>query len=280
MIKYKVIENFINEDRCVELVNDAEAILTNNSEREILNNNRQSVFSTGIIFNELLTKSKNWKDLNERLYSREFYQESLNELNLNENEFEVTNFFFKNKLNNIEKKYKNLINKKFSYLKIGTISKLLIIRIYKELLFKVKFFFKKKINLELIYDFSISRKGYKREIHRDSDSRIIVFLLYLNSFKKNDKGGNLNLHKLKNETVDYLPAQPKLEECDLVKSFTPKAGRLVLFLNSSDAFHSVSEMLGDEKRYFLYGSYTALNKENPFLRKSANKLKTDFFLLH
>ena len=280
MLKYKVIENFINEDKCLELVKDAEAILTKNSEREILNNNRQSVFSTGIIFNELLTKSKNWKDLNERLYSREFYQESLNELNLNENEFEVTNFFFKNKLNNIEKKYKNLINKKFSYLKIGTISKLLIIRIYKELLFKVKFFFKKKINLELIYDFSISRKGYKREIHRDSDSRIIVFLLYLNSFKKNDKGGNLNLHKLKNETVDYLPAQPKLEECDLVKSFTPKAGRLVLFLNSSDAFHSVSEMLGDEKRYFLYGSYTALNKENPFLRKSANKLKTDFFLLH
>ena len=280
MLKYKVIENFINEDKCSDLVNDAEAILTKNSEREILNNNRQSVFSTGIIFNELLTKSKNWKDLNEKLYSREFYLESLKELNLDKNKFEVTNFFFKKVLNNVEKKYKDLINKKFSYLKTGTLSKLLLIRIYKELLFKFKYFFKKKINLELIYDFSISRKGYKREIHRDSDSRIIVFLLYLNSFKKNDEGGNLNLHELKNKMADYLPAQPKLEECDLVKSFTPKAGRLVIFLNSSDAFHSVSEMLGDEKRYFLYGSYTALNKVNPFLKKSANKLKTDFFLLH
>ena len=77
MLKYKVIENFINEDKSLELVKDAEAILTKNSEREILNNNRQSVFSTGIIFNELLTKSKNWKDLNEKLYSREFYLESL-----------------------------------------------------------------------------------------------------------------------------------------------------------------------------------------------------------
>ena len=198
MLKYKVIENFINEDKCLELVKDAEAILTKNSEREILNNNRQSVFSTGIIFNELLTKSKNWKDLNEKLYSREFYLESLKELNLDENKFEVTNFFFKKVLNNVEKKYKDLINKKFSYLKTGTLSKLLLIRIYKELLFKFKYFFKKKINLELIYDFSISRKGYKREIHRDSDSRIIVFLLYLNSFKKNDEGGNLNLHELKN----------------------------------------------------------------------------------
>jgi Rps23 Pro-64 3,4-dihydroxylase Tpa1-like proline 4-hydroxylase len=280
MLKYKVIENFIDEDKCSDLVNDAEAILTTNSEREILNNNRQSIFSTGIIFNELLTKSKNWKDLNEKLYSRKFYLESLKELNLNENEFETTNFFFKKVLNNVEKKYKDLSNKKFSYLKTGTLSKLLIIRIYKELLFKVKFIFKKKINLELIYDFSISQKGYKREIHRDSDSRIIVFLLYLNSFQKNDKGGNLNLHELKNKTVDYLPAQPKSQECNLVKSFTPKAGRLVLFLNSSDAFHSVSEMLGDEKRYFLYGSYTSLNKENPFIKKSADKLNTDFFLLH
>ena len=41
-------------------------------------------------------------------------------------------------------------------------------RIYKQILFKIKFMLK-KINLELIYDFSISQKGYKREIHRDSD---------------------------------------------------------------------------------------------------------------
>ena len=69
MLKYKVIENFINEDKCSELIKDAEVILTKNSEREILNNNRQSVFSTSIIFNELLSKSKNWRDLNEKLYS-------------------------------------------------------------------------------------------------------------------------------------------------------------------------------------------------------------------
>ena len=54
----------------------------------------------------------------------------------------------------------------------------------------------------------------------------------------------------------------------------------MLFLNSHDAFHSVSEMKGDEKRYFLYGSFTALNKKNPFLKNSLNKLETDFFLLH
>ena len=280
MIKYKVIENFINEDKCSELIKDAEVILTKNSEREILNNNRQSVFSTSIIFNELLSKSKNWRDLNEKLYSNEFYLDTLKELNLDKSKFELTNFFFKNKLNSIEKKYKNLINKKFSYLKTGTLFKLLMLRVYKEILFKVKFFFKKKINLELLFDFSISQKGYKREIHRDSDSRVIVFLLYLNSFKNIGEGGDLNLHELVDKDKKNIPAQPKDKNCRIVKTLSPKAGNLVLFLNTADAFHSVSEMIGEEKRYFLYGSYTALNKKNPLIKNSADKLKTEFFLSH
>ena len=280
MLKYKVFDNFIDKTQCSELIKDAEEILSNKSEKEVLNNNRQSIFSTSIIFNELINKSNNWKNLNEKLYSNDFFLKNVEELNLNKNNFEITNFFFKKELNGIEKKYKELINKKFSYLKTGTLFKLLLIRIFKEILFKFKFFLRRKINLELIYDFSISKKGYKREIHRDSDSRIIVFLLYLNSFDKNDKGGCLNLYELKNKDLDNLPAKPKEEECELIKSFVPEAGRLILFLNSSDAYHSVTEMLGDEKRYFLYGSYTALNKKNPFIKNSANKLKTDFFLLH
>ena len=141
MLKFKVFENFIDEDKCAKLIADAEVVLAKNSEREILNNNRQSLFSTSIIFNELISKSKNWKDLNEKLYSNEFYLESLKELNLDGSKFEVTNFFYKNKMNNLEKKYKKLINKKFAYLKTGSLIKLLSFRIYKEILFKVKFFF-------------------------------------------------------------------------------------------------------------------------------------------
>ena len=78
-------------------------------------------------------------------------------------------------------------------------------------MFKIKFLFKKKTNLELLFDFSISQKGYKREIHRDSDSRKIVFLIYLNSFKNNGEGGNLNLHELINKDKKHIPTQPKDE---------------------------------------------------------------------
>ena len=44
-------------------------------------------------------------------------------------------------------------------------------RIYKQILFKNKIYVKKKINLELIYDFSISQKGYKREIQIDTPTQ-------------------------------------------------------------------------------------------------------------
>ena len=280
MIKYKIIDNFIEEDHCKKLVLDAQNILNTNSEKEILNNNRQLISSTSITYNNFISNSQSWLELNEKLHSNNFYQECLKNLDINRNQFELSNFFFKKNLTEIEKKYKNLINKKFSYLKTGSLMKLLSYRIYKQILFRMKFLLKRKINLELIYDFSISRKGYKREIHRDSDSRVIVFLLYLNTFKDNIEGGNLNLHELKNKNLNSVPPQPQSSDCNLIHSINPKAGRLVLFLNSTDAFHSVSEMVGNQDRYFLYGSYTALNKKNPYLINSSKKLVTEFFLLH
>lgn len=278
MLKYKIIDNFISENECKSLIEDAENFLEIKSEREIISNNRQMIISTSVIYNELLKNSKNWIKLHEKLNSHRFYEECLENFSLDLNQFELKNFFFKKELSTIEKKYKNLVNKKFSFLETKTLLKLIILRVYKQIIFKIKFLFKKKINLELLFDFSISKKGYKREIHRDSDSRVIVFLLYLNSFKNEGEGGNLNLHELIKKEKNEIPAQPKNENCKIVETFSPKAGKLVLFLNSTEAFHSVSEMIGNEKRYFLYGSYTALNRKNPFLKNSKDNLKTDFFL--
>ena len=121
-----------------------------------------------------------------------------------------------------------------------------------------------------------SPNGYKREIHRDSDSRTIVFLIYLNDLNINGSGGDLELHKyLKND--ESIPAQPNEDECKLIETISPKKGRLVVFLNSHDSLHSVSEMKNHTGyRHFLYGSFTLLGKKNNFLSKSINKLKTNF----
>ena len=280
MINYKIIENFIDEDYCNKLIEDAQKILNLNSENEVISNNRQIISSTSITYNNFLANSQNWSKLHEKLYSYNFYTECLKNLNIEQNEFELGSFFFKKNLTDTEKKYKYLTNRKFSYLKTSSLIKLISFRIYKQILFKIKFFLKRKINLELIYDFSISRKGYKREIHRDSDSRVIVFLLYLNTFENNNDGGSLNLHEIKNKNLNFIPPQPNANDCNLIQSINPKAGRLVLFLNSADAFHSVSEMTRNQERFFLYGSFTALNKKNPYLVKSSKGLDTDFFLLY
>ena len=64
-----------------------------------------------------------------------------------------------------------------------SIFKYLLFRIYliiKKKIFFLKFIFKQSLPIEFIYDYSQAGNGYSREIHRDSDSRIVVILLYLN----------------------------------------------------------------------------------------------------
>ena len=73
MIKYKIIENFLNSSDCKNLINDAENIFNNIGSREILNNNRELTQSTSIKFRTLLKNSKIWTDLNQKISSQEFF---------------------------------------------------------------------------------------------------------------------------------------------------------------------------------------------------------------
>jgi hypothetical protein len=94
MINYKIIENFIDEDDCNKLIADAQKILNLNSEKEVLNNNRQLISSTSITYNDFVATSQNWSKLHEKLYSSNFYEECLRNLNIEQNDFELCNFFF------------------------------------------------------------------------------------------------------------------------------------------------------------------------------------------
>jgi hypothetical protein len=279
MIKFKIIDDYLSKNQCNLLVEDAKKILEKNKDFQILNNNRQLVSSTGIRFNEFVTKSENWRNLNRKLISKNFYDFCFKSLEVDNNDFQLSNFFFNEKLNFLEKKYKELSYKRFIYLNLKQSIFVTIYRFYKIIKFKLFYFFRSKKNIELIYDFSIAQNGYKREIHRDSDSRILVFLIYLNQLSSDTAGGNLNIYKLK-ENKNIKPAKPEEVECDLIDSVEPKPGRLVVFLNSAEAYHSVTTMTGKDKRFFIYGSYTLLNKSNPFIKDSGESLKTDYFLFH
>ena len=273
-MNYKIHENFIDEKSCLELIADAKKYSSNDHLK--VQNERLIIPSSSHAFLNLIDKSEAWKKLHKYLNSHKFLKLLQNHLQIEDQNYFVTNYFFVEKPNYFLRKYKTLNSKKISM--IGTMNLFFYIffKFYRHIVRKIKFSCTSKKFVELLYDYSISPNGYFREIHRDSDSRTIVFLIYLNELENKGYGGDLNLFKY-NKDVKYIPSQPKEEDCDLIKSIPPKTGTLVTFLNSHDSLHSVSKMKNHNKlRHFLYGSFTLLGKRNNYLKNSIGNLKTNF----
>ncbi len=271
---YKVIDNFLDEKFCNNLILDAN-LYCNNVHTKVLNE-RLLLSSTNLAFLELLKKSVYWKDLHNQINSKSFLNKVSKLCAIKEDTFSITNYFFNYSPNFFLKKYKQINSTVASTIGNNSLFFYIIYKIYRYFLRIYKFRFSFKDYTELLYDYSKSPNGYRREIHRDSDSRTIVFLLYLNSLSPEATGGDLILYKYK-KNEEKIPAQPKQQDCDLIETIAPKAGRLVVFLNSYDSLHSVSEMKNhSEYRHFLYGSFTLLGKKNKFLSKSKGNLKTNF----
>jgi len=273
-MKYKILDNFLNKEFCKKLIDDANNY-SQNDHIPVLNK-RLIIPSSSISFLNLIKKSENWYKLHNKLNSQDFLKELLINLDVEDHNFHVTSFFFNEKPNYFLKKYKTISSKKIS--NIGNINLLyyLFYKFFRFLKRKIKYSLTNKKYVELLYDYSISPNGYYREIHRDSDSRTIVFLIYLNDKEKSGSGGDLNLYRYtKNDKA--IPSQPNPDDCILIKTIPPKTGSLVTFFNSHDSLHSVSKMKNySGSRHFLYGSFTLLAKKNSYLKKSKGNLKTNF----
>ena len=130
---------------------------------------------------------------------------------------------------------------------------------------------------QMLFDLSLAGNGYKREIHRDSDNRVFVFILYLSELDDKESGGNLKIYSSQNiDESTIMNPQPSKDEVRHVSSIKPQKNRLVVFLNSERSFHSVDKIEQHQtKRLFCYGSFTMLNKP---LLKLRNSLKTEFHL--
>jgi hypothetical protein len=279
MKKYKIIDNFLNSLDCKNLINDAENIFDKIGSRQILNNNRELTQSTSIKFKTLLKNSKVWKDFNQKISSQEFFDKCMHDLKDYENKFSITSFFSPNAISSQHEKYKELQLKKVGFLSSFSLLKILSFRFYLFLKRILKYKFTNKNYVELIYDYSKAQNGYKREIHRDSDARTLIFLIYLNNLSQEATGGSLLIHEYINKNKRNIPPQPSSKDCKLIEKIKPKEGRMVIFLNSDDSFHSVEEMINhNDYRYFIYGSFTLLGKKNPLLKNRFKKFKTEFHL--
>lgn len=116
--------------------------------------------------------------------------------------------------------------------------------------------YKNKFYLDM--DFSIAKKNYFRTPHFDRNSRILSFLIYLNTTNKNN-GGSLEIYKYKKNKDPNFDRFPLKKNLRLIKKIKPKFGTFISFLSSPDSIHGVEKFKGkfNEKRIFLYGSYTS-----------------------
>ena len=90
-------------------------------------------------------------------------------------------------------------------------------------------------------------------------------------------GGELEIHEHV-KSNSFIPAQPDRDDCKLIESIKPKAGELIIFKNTKESLHAVSEMKNhEESRYFIYGSFTLLRGTSPFLNfTDTSKIPTEF----
>ena len=84
-------------------------------------------------------------------------------------------------------------------------------------------------NKNIVYldiDFSISSKGYSRGPHRDRDSRVINFLIYLNNLSKKD-GARLKLYNVKKKVNYQKKRFLSKHKLILIKDIAPIAGKII-----------------------------------------------------
>ena len=121
--------------------------------------------------------------------------------------------------------------------------------------------YRSKDILNLDIDFSSSEKGYFRTPHRDRDTRIINFLLYLNDVKKKD-GGQLEIFDIKNKNQNFILTRfPEKNMLKKIKNLPPVASTFIFFKSTPNSYHGVSRFKSSKnKRVFLYGSFSLNNK--------------------
>ena len=242
------IDDFLDNISCKKIFDEISAF---KSYDDLVMDGRKRVNKGSKKFEDYLKKSPNLRSLYEELNSKEFYKIMADKLDIiktpNNWHPEIEDFRFSKQ---------NYGEQSFNILKYLKKTKI------------ISYFFKRTVNLDM--DFSSSKKGYFREAHRDRDTRVISFLIYLNTIDENE-GGQFEVYKLKKEkrNANELKRFPDMEQTVLINSFPPKAGQLFIFLSSPNSYHGVSKFLSEEKeRVFVYGSYSLDRKVNWKIEKN------------
>ena len=219
---YIIIENALDEDFYNKLSAEFPKLETFSNTANINENTRYD------IFNESYTgESEIWREFLEYHSSAEFFSSVIS--------------IFKNEIKNSKNQnLVDLISKKD--LKTGSIK---------------KDFKDKKIDIWHPITISINTRVSKnkpsvRTPHLDNPNKIYGGLFYMRNPKDNCKGGNLELYKFKNKKK-YNGNSIPTRFLKKISTVDYKENSLILFLNSGDSIHGVTQRSAtDYSRRFLY----------------------------
>ena len=276
---FLVWQNFLDLETCRTLITDAETFSAGARTPYVMGG-RSIMASTSVRFTDLGTASPIWSSLVTMIQSKHLSDQLSELLDIDTKYVNSPVFTVRNTtLAKFVKKARTSIQKaSLSTSSLRQIALLLALRTlfaFRRWAFGFGWRLRGRVAYELLFDYSIGIRGYEREIHRDSDSRDIVFLLYLNS-TESVEGGLLQLHQLKKG--GHLKPQPDPADCILHLAIEPKAGTLVAFQNTANSYHSVRRILGENtQRHFLYGGFTRLRGRSDSFRGQSH-LATDWTL--
>ena len=264
-MSYQIIKNFLSVDECKNLLKDAEKVERSRYEKTH-DFKRETLSSGSIELSKLIEKSINWNNLNKKINSQKFLDQLCEKLQIKK-EFNLKQFFGNyDKNNKFHLAYKKIGLNQITGVETLTLLKYLIYRIYRSLLRSIKFFRfnNNKMPIELLYDFSKAYNGYENKIHRDTDFRVIIILIYLNELDTTSSGGELKIFKNISKTLKQYPDEKEIE---LVEEIKPEPGKMVVMLNNYEFFHSTKKLEKlNGSRNFIYGGFTLLSGKNPYLK--------------
>ena len=262
------------------MIRDAESLRKMASGQRVVMGGRRLFPNSSALFQELLLTSTAWRTVNDLLHSKTFLDELQSELRANVR-FQTTHVVTRSEgaIGRLLHRGRTFIqDRQLSTASLRHLLLVIVLRFILNVLRRLtalKSLISRRVPVELLCDYSIATQGYVREIHRDSDAREIVVLIYLNS-TSTDAGGHLVLHKLKNGRNER--ARPDDDDCEVLTEVTPRQGTLVAFRNTDRAYHSVSLLTSPTaERHFIYGGYTRLHGRASGI-KSRERLPTDWSL--
>lgn len=193
-MNYRVREDWLEKSHCQRLAQDYLALVSSDLYR--FQGGRRLISNTSLEYAGLVNSSESWRILDKKIRSNDFLEGCLKDLGISDP------VCIHNPIYKVSRIFKQIRIRSGRPLKNTSLLTAVCWFSYSYFARFYVYFnclmarMKGQVLAEFLFDASSASNGYSREVHRDSDGRVFVFLIYLNDpeSKEGSKGGKLRLY--------------------------------------------------------------------------------------